>query len=704
MPQRGAIHLPVLADHQPSGVIRASRNSKRRAIVLIAVQVLIILHIVLWVMSAKYGWFGGRTITPIEPSEAMEFSKNGVINAGLIFFAAALLSTLLLGRWFCGWGCHVVMLQDFCGWIMKKCGVRPKPFRSRLLIYVPFILGVYMFILPAVHRWGLVPLDDGMSEAWGEEHWLVQSVRWVSTAIGFRLPYHTLPEWQITSHLTTTDFWRTFAGYGVAIPFLFVCGFAVVYFLGAKGFCTYGCPYGGFFAPLDTLSPARIRVTDACEGCGHCTAVCTSNVRVHEEVREYGMVVDSGCMKCLDCVSVCPKDALYFGFAKPALLKGPAKNAKPKKIYDLSWLEELVFTGVFIVAFIAVRGVYGLVPMLMAAGIAGIVTFLSWKLWRLWRDPNVTMHRWQLKSKQRLRPAGWTFAASVVVVLALTAHSGAVNAILATARKYDDKVSMAVPQAAVFSTIPMRPPDEVIEWSRTGLKYYTLCSSLRDGGIGLSRNQQLEFDVRRAWLHASMLEYKAAEEILRRALEREGPNDNLCTSLMWVLVPQQRAEEALDFAEPYLLKIEDMSQTLEVFRRMGIEFGQADRVLSVCWQRLAKFPNHLNTMRAISIMQFEMGQFADANEMIRKTLQIDPHSAGGYYFLAMGLRQLEKIDEALDAMREAHRLDPKSIPIAAAATELLMENGRYDEAQQFRTKVETLQAEHMQRNQRRRPQ
>ena len=29
-------------------------------------------------------------------------------------------------------------------------------------------------------------------------------------------------------------------------------------------------------------------MTDACEHCGHCTVVCTSNVRVHEEVRDFG--------------------------------------------------------------------------------------------------------------------------------------------------------------------------------------------------------------------------------------------------------------------------------------------------------------------------------------------------------------------------------------------------------------------------------
>ena len=35
------------------------------------------------------------------------------------------------------------------------------------------------------------------------------------------------------------------------IPFLFIVGFMTVYFLGSKGFCTYGCPYGGVFGIAD---------------------------------------------------------------------------------------------------------------------------------------------------------------------------------------------------------------------------------------------------------------------------------------------------------------------------------------------------------------------------------------------------------------------------------------------------------------------
>src|SRR5262245_30326177 len=292
-----------------------------------------IAHIIQWRLM-------GKTISPIEPSETMYTLQNGFVNAGFIFFSLAILATLIFGRFFCGWGCHVLALQDLCGWLMKKCGIHPKPFRSRLLVFGPLALACFMFLWPLAKREIVKPL---VGERW-------TTLRLYLGEAG--------PRPQLRAALTKTDFWETFATWSVALPFLAVCGFATVYFLGAKGFCSYGCPYGGFFAPVDALAVGRIRVTDACEHCGHCTAVCTSNVRVHEEVRDYGMVTDPGCMKCMDCISVCPNDALYFGFGKPALFTG-ARTPSPKKprffpgLPDLTWPEEIACLILVVALFVA---------------------------------------------------------------------------------------------------------------------------------------------------------------------------------------------------------------------------------------------------------------------------------------------------------------------------------------------------------------
>jgi tetratricopeptide (TPR) repeat protein/Pyruvate/2-oxoacid:ferredoxin oxidoreductase delta subunit len=223
-----------------------------------------------------------------------------------------------------------------------------------------------------------------------------------------------------TNHLITTEFWATFPPFWVAVPFLFICGFLTVYFLGSKGFCTYGCPYGGFFALADKVAPGKIRVTDACNQCGHCTASCTSNVLVHAEVKEFGMVVDQGCMKCMDCVAVCPNDALYFGFGKPAAAIGKAT----KKNYSLTWPEEIAAALIFALSMLAVWDVYQLIPMLMALGIAGVTTFLAMRIWRLIVAKDLSFYRFNLKSGGKVKLFGILFLAYALSWLGLVAHSG----------------------------------------------------------------------------------------------------------------------------------------------------------------------------------------------------------------------------------------------------------------------------------------
>ena len=140
---------------------------------------------------------------------------------------------------------------------------------------------------------------------------------------------------------------------------------------------------------------------------------------VHAEVKQYGMVVDPGCMKCMDCVSVCPNDALYFGFRKPSLL-APKSNVI-KRHYSLTWPEEIVGVLVFLGSFLAVRGVYALVPFLMALGCAAVTTFLALKTWRLFRARELSFYRFNLKSSGKIRKAGWVFAAFACVWIGLNA-------------------------------------------------------------------------------------------------------------------------------------------------------------------------------------------------------------------------------------------------------------------------------------------
>lgn len=437
--------------------------ARRRAWVLGAVHAAILAHVAHWLWS-------GSTLSPLEPSEATDLAEHGRINAGAVFFALAIGVTALFGRWFCGWACHLVALQDGARWLLLRAGVRPRAIQLGVLGLVPLVACIYMFLGPWLYRL-----------------WQNQSV-----------PTHLA--------LYTEEFWVTFPGATMAVVTFLVTGAGMVYFLGSKGFCTYACPYGAIFGVVDQLAPQRIRVTDSCQQCGKCTVACSSNVRVHQEVRDFGAVIDPGCMKCLDCVSACPNDALYVGFGAPALWTArrsaaPAKSSRSgsevahwllnalfvlglftvlfshKQLFSFSehggfaaaiaagslavaWIfrgkstrsggpalaEEALVGGSYLVALHVLRGYRPLdgvdawlaerapwtsalelgegIPLLLALGLAGLVAYGVLLLVRLALRSEVSLQAHVLRASGRLTRSGYVFAASMVAVLALTAHAG----------------------------------------------------------------------------------------------------------------------------------------------------------------------------------------------------------------------------------------------------------------------------------------
>ena len=128
------------------GPRRPSRRGRWRALILSLVYVVAAIHILHWKLT-------GRTLTPVEPSEAMQtLGQQALLNAGFVLFVLLILGTFVFGRFFCGWGCHIVALQDLCTWMLRKAGIPSKPFRSRLLVYVPLLAAVWMFVMPTLVR------------------------------------------------------------------------------------------------------------------------------------------------------------------------------------------------------------------------------------------------------------------------------------------------------------------------------------------------------------------------------------------------------------------------------------------------------------------------------------------------------------------------------------------------------------------------
>jgi polyferredoxin/tetratricopeptide (TPR) repeat protein len=571
-----SISLPVLKNHvSPNDGIRASKTSRWRAGVLITLHLLMIAHIVQW-------WVMGTTVSPIEPSEAMHTIQQGAINAGFIFFTLAIVATLIFGRFVCGWGCHIVALQDLCAWLLKKIGLTPRPFRSRLLIYVPLIAALYMFVWPTVSRALTKPPDEPL-----------------------------IP--QFTNHLITTEFWVTFPPIAVAIPFLFICGFLTVYFLGSKGFCTYGCPYGGFFVIADKFAVGKIRVTDACNQCGHCTATCTSNVLVHAEVREHGMVVDPGCMKCMDCVSVCPNDALYYGFGKTAL-------AEPKKVarnYSLTWPEEIFGTAVFVFSFFAVWNVYQLVPMLMAIGISVITTYLALKSLKIYGAKDLSFYQYKLKSARKFKSAGWVFLVFASIWIGLNAHSGWV--------RYHER-------SGTIAFERLQIPDE-------------LALAQPDPG---------------QWLSASDRANMADGRRHLRAARRIGlfTNIDALPKLAWVEYLSGDTETALSLLAASADRQTGRALALTLYYRGAIlnRLGRFDEAMASLESALAERPDLVTAREEKGEALWQLGRKDDAISEWSRALGVNASLPLTNYYLAGALATTGKPDDAYE--KKADRLTP----------------------------------------------
>jgi len=587
------VALPVVGEGAP---VRRSRMGPRRAAVLLLVHLVIALHIAHWLAS-------GTTLSPLEPSEGMELGKRGAVNAGLLFFAAAAAATALFGRFFCGWGCHLVALQDLCQWLLRRVGIRPLPLRSRALAWVPVIAFVYMFLWPALYR-----LATG--GAWP--------------------PLHL--------ELVTPDFWATFPGWLVGGGTFLVCGFLVVYLLGAKGFCTYACPYGALFGAADRVAPGRIRVSDACNGCGHCTAVCTSNVRVHEEVRDFGMVVDPGCMKCLDCVSVCPNDALRFGFGRPALGAARRETAAPARPPALTWREELLLALSFASFFFALRGIYGLFPFLLSLGLAASLAYLTLVVVRLAAARDLAARRLQLRRSGRLTAAGGTLLGIYLLLAALALHSAAVQVAL-FGGAHAERPSAGWREAVLRGADPPAFGARERERARRGLAWFE-----RAERWGLARQPGLA--LRAGWLALVADEPARLARHVQSAITEQGQE-----SAAWLLagLRHEQAGRADLAADAYRRSVAAAPGARAGHLRLGLllaRMGDLGAARSAFEAGLAASGPDLELTYNLALVLGLTGDFEGAIVGFRRALALDPTHRPSRENLAALLAEIERPDES----------------------------------------------------------
>lgn len=375
-----------------------------------------------------------------------------------------------------------------------------------------------------------------------------------------------------------------------------------------------------------------------------------ANVQVHAEVAKYGMVVDPGCMKHMDCISVCPNDALYFGFGKPSIA---VRGAGVSRNYSLTWPEEILAGLIFFVSYMAVWDVYQLVPMLMALGIATVSTFLAMRTLRLFRSSDLAFSGRSLRSAGTITVWGWAFLAFSVIWLGLNAHSGYV--------RFHERAG-----AIAFETV--RIPDELAlaqadpsQWltatdTRTIAEGKTAFYAARQVGLFTNR----EAISKLAWLEYLSGNSGPAVDLLQTATQKQTGQERVL-SLYYrgaILNRLGRHREAVANLDAALAERQDLIAAREERGEALWQMGAREQATQAWTEALKLSPNMPLTNYVLAGAAAAQNSPDSAAKYEQKADSVTPNNAHFHWMLGLRLQNLKFNELAERRFARAVELDP----------------------------------------------
>lgn len=217
------------------------------------------------------------TLYYMSPALAIMGAAQGVVVGSLVIFGLQFLSSLVLGRAFCGWVCPGAGLQEACLTITRKPARIGRPDWVKYVIWGPWVLTI---AATAVRAGGLQRLDFTFQTVGG----------------------------------------ASLGGPGSYVVYYSVLGLIVVLALsaGRRGFCHYACWMAPFMVIGTALRNAlrlpglRLRAwSERCTRCGRCTRDCPMSLPVEEMVAA-GRMAHTECILCGTCVDRCPGKAISY--------------------------------------------------------------------------------------------------------------------------------------------------------------------------------------------------------------------------------------------------------------------------------------------------------------------------------------------------------------------------------------------------------
>lgn len=204
-----------------------------------------------------------------------EGASKGVVTGGLIIFILLFISSLFLGRLWCGWLCPAGGLQE----IYRQFNDKTINYKKLKLLKYAVFLSMFIPFLSAIYH------GDGLR------------------SIDF--------------------FYYTDHGISIARPGSYIIFFAQIFFItilamlaGRRGFCHYFCPIAVILIAGRKVQnlfrwPALHLTSDAnrCTDCKRCSKGCPMGLNVSNMVRRMDME-DAECILCCVCADICPEKAI----------------------------------------------------------------------------------------------------------------------------------------------------------------------------------------------------------------------------------------------------------------------------------------------------------------------------------------------------------------------------------------------------------
>lgn len=208
----------------------------------------------------------------------IEGASEGIITGGLIVFILIFISSLFLGRLWCGWLCPAGGLQEIYFHINNKHT------NIRKLNWFKYLIFLAIIFIP-----------------------LISAIRSVGGLTTIDLFYYT-------------DHGISIAKQGAYTKYLgqitFITIFAIL--AGKRGFCHYFCPIavimiiGRKIRNLSHWPALHLSANmDRCTDCKKCSKNCPMGLDVNIMVRQKSME-NTECILCGCCVDVCPKQAIRY--------------------------------------------------------------------------------------------------------------------------------------------------------------------------------------------------------------------------------------------------------------------------------------------------------------------------------------------------------------------------------------------------------